>query len=54
MDHARDIISSVKGTAADKNQVLKDDDITVSESPADIGVTPKELLGQIPDSIEIQ
>ncbi len=45
MGHAGAIISGGKGTAADKKQALKDAGVTVSESPAEIGITLKELLG---------
>jgi succinyl-CoA synthetase alpha subunit len=44
MGHAGAIISGGKGTAADKIAALKDADITVAESPADIGVTMKRVL----------
>lgn len=44
MGHAGAIISGGKGTADDKKQALKDAGVTVAESPADIGITLKELL----------
>lgn len=44
MGHAGAIISGGKGTAADKKQALKDTGVTVAESPAEIGITLKELL----------
>lgn len=44
MGHAGAIISGGKGTAADKKQALKDAGVTVAESPAEIGVTLKNLL----------
>ena len=45
MGHAGAIISGGKGTAQDKKKALADAGITVVESPADIGVTLKEVLG---------
>lgn len=44
MGHAGAIISGGKGTAQDKKKALADAGITVVESPADIGVTLKDLL----------
>lgn len=44
MGHAGAIISGGKGTADDKKQALKDAGVTVAESPAEIGITLKELL----------
>lgn len=44
MGHAGAIISGGQGTAEDKKQALKDAGVTVSESPADIGITLKNLL----------
>ncbi len=44
MGHAGAIISGGKGTAADKKQALKDAGVTVAESPAEIGITLKNLL----------
>ena len=45
MGHAGAIISGGKGTAEAKKEALKDAGVTVAESPAEIGVTMKELLG---------
>ncbi len=44
MGHAGAIISGGQGTAADKKKALKEAGVTVAESPADIGVTLKEIL----------
>jgi succinyl-CoA synthetase alpha subunit len=44
MGHAGAIISGGQGTAADKIKALKKAGVTVAESPADIGVTLKEIL----------
>lgn len=44
MGHAGAIISGGKGTAKDKMQALKNAQVTVVESPADIGKTLKEIL----------
>ena len=44
MGHAGAIISGGKGTAEDKKKALRDAGVTVSDSPAEIGVTLKELL----------
>lgn len=44
MGHAGAIISGGKGSAQDKKKALKDAGITVVDSPADIGVTLKEML----------
>ncbi|MEX1062185.1 MAG: succinate--CoA ligase subunit alpha [Balneolaceae bacterium] len=44
MGHAGAIISGGKGTAQEKIKVLRDAGITVAESPAEIGVTLRELL----------
>jgi len=44
MGHAGAIISGGQGTASDKKKALKDAGVTVAESPAEIGVTLKELL----------
>jgi len=44
MGHAGAIISGGKGTAADKKKALNEAGVTVAESPADIGITLKELL----------
>jgi len=44
MGHAGAIISGGKGTAADKKKALKEAGVTVVDSPADIGITLKEML----------
>ncbi|MEX0823239.1 MAG: succinate--CoA ligase subunit alpha [Balneolaceae bacterium] len=44
MGHAGAIISGGKGTAEDKKKALKNAGVTVAESPAEIGVTLKNLL----------
>lgn len=44
MGHAGAIISGGQGTAQDKKKALKDAGVTVAESPAEIGVTLKNLL----------
>lgn len=44
MGHAGAIISGGKGTAEDKKKALRDAGVSVSDSPAEIGVTLKELL----------
>lgn len=44
MGHAGAIISGGKGTAEDKKQALRDAGVTVVDSPAEIGVTLKELV----------
>jgi len=44
MGHAGAIISGGQGTASDKKKALRDAGVTVAESPAEIGVTLKELL----------
>ncbi len=44
MGHAGAIISGGKGTAAEKMAALQEAGITVCKSPADIGVTVKQLL----------
>ncbi|MFN1836147.1 succinate--CoA ligase subunit alpha [Balneola sp. MJW-20] len=45
MGHAGAIISGGKGTAQEKKKALAAAGITVVESPADIGMTLKELIG---------
>src|SRR5438477_8338677 len=45
MGHAGAIIASGKGTAADKMEALRSAGVTVTESPAAIGSTVKEVLG---------
>lgn len=45
MGHAGAIISGGKGTAEAKKEALKDAGVTVAESPAEIGITLKKLLG---------
>jgi succinyl-CoA synthetase alpha subunit len=44
MGHAGAIISGGEGSADDKKKALSDSGVTVAESPAEIGVTLKELL----------
>jgi succinyl-CoA synthetase alpha subunit len=44
MGHAGAIISGGQGTAQDKKKALKEAGVTVAESPAEIGVTLKNLL----------
>src|SRR6056297_3609950 len=44
MGHAGAIISGGKGSAQDKKKALRDAGITVVDSPADIGVTLKEMI----------
>jgi len=44
MGHAGAIISGGKGSAQDKKKALRDAGITVVDSPAEIGVTLKEML----------
>jgi succinyl-CoA synthetase alpha subunit len=44
MGHAGAIISGGQGTAQDKKKALKEAGVTVVESPADIGITMKNLL----------
>lgn len=44
MGHAGAIISGGQGTATDKKKALKEAGVTVAESPAEIGVTLRELL----------
>lgn len=44
MGHAGAIISGGQGTAQDKKKALKEAGVTVADSPADIGITLKELL----------
>ena len=44
MGHAGAIISGGQGTAEDKKSALQKAGVTVAESPAEIGVTLKELL----------
>jgi succinyl-CoA synthetase alpha subunit len=44
MGHAGAIISGGKGTAGDKKKALTDAGVTVAESPAEIGVTLKNML----------
>ena len=45
MGHAGAIISGGKGTAGDKSEAMRGAGITVTESPAAIGTTLKEVLG---------
>jgi succinyl-CoA synthetase alpha subunit len=45
MGHAGAIISGGKGTAAEKMKALREADISVAESPADIGVAVQRVLG---------
>lgn len=44
MGHAGAIISGGQGTAEDKKKALIEAGVTVAESPADIGITLKEIL----------
>lgn len=44
MGHAGAIISGGEGSADDKKKALRDAGVTVADSPADIGVTLKNLL----------
>ena len=44
MGHAGAIISGGKGTAGDKKKALTDAGVNVVESPAEIGITLKEIL----------
>lgn len=44
MGHAGAIISGGKGSAQDKKKALRDAGITVVDSPADIGITLKEMI----------
>lgn len=46
MGHAGAIISGGKGTAADKIEAMEKAGITISKSPADIGMTLKRVLEQ--------
>src|SRR5205085_1841657 len=45
MGHAGAIIAGGKGTAADKMEALRSAGVTVTESPAAIGSTMKQVLG---------
>ncbi len=45
MGHAGAIIAGGKGTAADKMEAMRSAGITVTESPAAIGITMKRVLG---------
>jgi succinyl-CoA synthetase alpha subunit len=44
MGHAGAIISGGQGTAKDKKKALREAGVTVAESPAEIGITLKEML----------
>ncbi len=46
MGHAGAIIDGGKGSAEDKLEALKSAGVTVSSSPADIGITMQNLLGK--------
>ena len=48
MGHAGEIISGGKGTAADKMKALEKAGIAVVPTPADIGITMKNLLDALP------
>jgi succinyl-CoA synthetase alpha subunit len=45
MGHAGAIISGGKGSAEDKLEALRSAGVTISDSPSDIGMTLKKLLG---------
>jgi succinyl-CoA synthetase alpha subunit len=46
MGHAGAIISGGKGTASEKIRILRENGIRVADTPADIGATIKQVLGQ--------